>query len=121
MTIEIKPNDYVLGIWIFDSPPYNLLGLVLKDESGWQFHVRSRTYIDDKVFDSADHKRFWEVRFKGDQTEAQVLEDVRGIFKSMQRAFGGGDYHETLVRSTDPHALHQALKKTPYIHIMPIG
>lgn len=121
MSIELKPGDYVLGIWVFDNPPYNLLGIVRKSEGQWIFDVRTRTYVDDKIFDSKDRKRFWQVTYKPDQTEESVLESVREMFHHLSTIEGDGTYHETLVKSTDPYMLHQALKKTPYIHIMPMS
>jgi hypothetical protein len=118
MSIRIEIGDYVLGIWIFDNPPFNMLGLVTKHEDEWRFDSRSRYYTDNKVWDSLDPQHFWSVIYKEGITQAEIIEAVRAFFKDIATQFGDGEYHETLVRSSDPHMLHQAIKRTPFLHHM---
>lgn len=85
--MEMKEDDYILGVWFAEAPNNDNFMLTLKrDDSpkNWIGEYRFRYLVDDKAFNSDDKKSFYGIKIK-DKTENQVIKEMNKALKYVHK------------------------------------
>lgn len=83
--MEIKPNDYILGMWFAeDMEGNNFLASVKKTTEKWECEYRFRYIKDDNIFDSKDEKSFYRFTVGIEAPEEQVKGAMEMLFKCIK-------------------------------------
>jgi len=90
--MEIRSEDYILGIWFAEKnkgiEKGNVLGMAIRRPDGkWYVEIRTRMYRDEKTFASDDKKRFNSFELKKDTPEEFVKEKLDEIFDMTKNFF----------------------------------
>ena len=104
MTFTMKPGRHYIALWSGDGAVGNVLCAVFRDnaEDEWTGIFRMRTYVDTKVFGSADPKD-WHTRvWPSDTTEDAVEANVDALMERIQRNLADNSY-AMKVRKIDLH------------------
>jgi len=124
--IEIKPEDYYLGMWFFELPDqfsrfgkggdFMLCVQRKKTEpTTWQITFRFRYKKDGRIWDSDDEKSWYRATATG-KTEAQMEQDMHGFIKTIGVAAariadffpirGDGDEFARKIQESPPPWMH---------------
>lgn len=88
MAIHIKKDDYISCFWIADDLDNNNFLMILRKSKGrWLLDCRFRYVKDEKVWDSADRKMFYQFKSNPGTSESEMLETCQEIFQITSKQY----------------------------------
>lgn len=116
--MDIRQNDYILGVWFISSEDKDWLCTVVKRDGKWVGEYRFRYYADDKVFDSDDKKSFYTFEAEGDLPEELIKERIDTIAQKMTELdiWAGSTLQYVDVRG-DGAVWVEKMRNAPFVHI----
>lgn len=97
--LEIKPENYYLGMWYMELPGGNWLCSAYHEkdqpEDNWTLLMRFRWYKDDKIFDSDDRRNWYTMKAVGESAE-QVTAHMTVIAEQMLKMADAQDFQTQL-------------------------
>jgi hypothetical protein len=101
--MEMKENDYVLGIWTIMWPTGNFMCSVKRTKNKWKGEGRFRYYRDKKMHDSNDRKEFYGFVIPDNTTEEEIIRKIRETQRNLANNLPEIEkIDELLIQSDDP-------------------
>ncbi len=125
-TVELKPDDYVLGIWFVGGDGADWLACVKRSAGNEHFtcSYRLRTHVDSRIWDSDDVKSGASIDIPPTETERAMIAKMRGMAASLGQmidaSFGNVSITELLIQG-DGTAAVDALMEQEWAHAMRVG
>jgi len=116
--IAIDEHTQVATAWFVQCDGSDVLAIVIRENATapWEFKIRSRYYMDDKVFDSKDRKQHYTVT-GGKPTDASrddLVEAGRKICDDIANGLNGKLW--TIVVNGTGEAFIERYKELPMVH-----
>ena len=116
MSLKFRPGRYFIGVWFAsDGRTKDWMGSVYRDGDGpWVVRHRFRHYKSEKVWDSGDHKDWYEA--SGTITEDAAKEAMDQLLAAMPLGgFTKTDFCPMF--SDDPEENIRRLSECPWVHM----
>jgi hypothetical protein len=129
---NLTETTYVSAMWYLEFPPSLGTGgragnwqlMLYKDtpESPWRGTYRFRYYVDAAIFSSQDERSVYELSFREDVTESELVADLEGMARQLGQLMGAtlqdcmtvnGGLHEFLAASGDKPWMHVKIPDVP--------
>lgn len=112
----MNEDQWIYGIWHVEVGFGNYMAKLMRDGQGLYLEARTRVYVDDKVHDSEDRKKFWTARSDGDTLE-QMVAKADLIAEKVAEKYGSTVEFVLLeCQMSDPKVFFE-LGQKPWAHI----
>lgn len=116
--MSINITDQTIGLWVVDMPDVKANWLCAVSVDGDDYHLiyRIRTLVDDKIFNSADKKAWFEARIPTSKVSREdVIANMRDVAEQLWKE-GGGDRYEILADERGAKGILIEMMKIPMMH-----
>ena len=118
MTIVFTKDT--IGIWFVSNDKQDVMAHLAQAEGEVpELTIRTRTYVDDKVWDSDDKKSWHTIRpspgYKSENVLQEMLDKVEGVMKQLSKDFGR-DYSCVLMGNGGIDEFFEEFTSMPGIH-----
>ena len=115
--LEFGNDTYYSRMWFITGDKQDWLGALFRKGDGpWQVHYRFRYYAETGN-DDDDRKSWYAVQ--PNETEAKCIAGLKVLIDVIQARFGG-EVHELILCTDDPHKIHCALAREEWCHLTAI-
>lgn len=125
---QLKDGRYHIAIWVIDWIKLgNVMIVVFRDSptDDWTCLMRIRSYVDDKVFGSADKKSWYKSTFPASMEESVLealmdthIEKITGIMGE-KNDLPYDCLHKLDIHSDDPAVAAALMRSSPHFHAAP--